>query len=176
MPLRLLSAALDRVERVAIGVSAVLLVLMGVLMNTEVAGRYLLGLSTQIADEYAGYLFTAVTVLCFVPALRRGRFLAVDGVVRRLPARLRLVFAVLAALIGAVVSLVLGWASLRLALTSLDYGSVSLQPSQTPLAIPQAVVPLGFALLALAFLERALVAVAAGRAPESAKDPLHGLD
>ncbi len=176
MPLRWLSAALDVLERVAIMVSAVLLVLMGVLMNTEVAGRYLFGHSTQISDEYAGYLFTALTVLCFVPALRRGRFLSVEGLVERLPRSLRMPLDVLGALIGAAVSLVLAWASLRLALTSLDYGSVSLQPSQTPLAIPQAVVPLGFALLALAFVERALLAIVTGAPPVVAKDPLHGLD
>ena len=174
--LRLLSAALDVVERLAIGVSALLLVLMGVLMNTEVGGRYLLGRSTQIADEYAGYLFTAATVLCFVPAVRRGRFLRVDGLLQRTSGALRGSLEILEAVVGAIVSLVLAWATLRLALTSLDYGSVSLQPSQTPLAIPQAVVPFGFALLALAFVERGLVAVTAGRAPVIAKDPMHGLD
>jgi TRAP-type C4-dicarboxylate transport system permease small subunit len=176
MLLRWFSAALDVLERVAIVVSAVLLVLMGALMNTEVTGRYLFGRSTQISDEYAGYLFTAMTVLCFVPALRRGRFLNVEGLVARLPRSLRVPLDVVGALIGAGVSLVLAWASLRLALTSLDYGSVSLQPSQTPLAIPQAVVPLGLALLALAFVERAFLAIATGSVPVTAKEPLHGLD
>jgi TRAP-type C4-dicarboxylate transport system permease small subunit len=174
--LRLFSVALDGVGRVAIAVSAVLLVLMGVLMNTEVGGRYLFGRSTQIADEYAGYLFTALTVLCFVPAVRRGRFLRVDGLLNRTSGRLRALLEIVEAVVGAGVSLVLAWATLRLALTSLDYGSVSLQPSQTPLAIPQAVLPLGFALLALAFVERGLVAVTTGRAPPAAKDPMHGLD
>jgi TRAP-type C4-dicarboxylate transport system permease small subunit len=174
--LGLFSAALDAVERVVIGISAVLLVLMAVLMNTEVFGRYLFGHSTQISDEYAGYLFTAVTVLCFVPAVRRGRFLRVDGLLQRTSGPVRALLELLEAVIGAAVSLVLAWATLRLALTSFDYGSVSLQPSQTPLAIPQAVLPLGFTLLALAFVERGLVCVVTGGAAPAAKDPLHGLD
>jgi TRAP-type C4-dicarboxylate transport system permease small subunit len=108
--------------------------------------------------------------------VRRGRFLRVDGLLQRTSGPVRALLEILEAVIGAAVSLVLAWATLRLALTSFDYGSVSLQPSQTPLAIPQAVLPLGFTLLALAFVERGLVCVITGGAAPAAKDPLHGLD
>jgi TRAP-type C4-dicarboxylate transport system permease small subunit len=176
--MRLLSLALDRLERIAIWLANLLLVLMAALMNVEIISRYVFGRSTQIADEYAGYFFTAVTLLCFVPAMRRGRFIRVMFVVDRFPRALRLAMDAVASLIGAAVSAVFAWTTFQLAWGSFVIGSTALQAIQTPLFIPQSVMPLGFALLTLAFLERGLAA-SLGHEPARVADPLeitHGLD
>ncbi len=154
----LFSSILDRLERAAIALAIVILLAMALLMNVEVFSRYLFGRSTQIADEFAGYFFTAVTLLCFVPALRHGRFLRVGALVERVPASVRAVLNFLAAVIGALMSVVLAWTTFQLAAASWNYGTVSLQAVQVPLVIPQAILPFGFALLALAFLEQAVLA------------------
>ncbi len=151
-----LSTALDVAQRIALVVGALMIVAMMALMNVEIFARSGFGVSTQIADEFVGYFFTVSTMLCFVPALREGRFLMVESVVRRLPWRMQAVLHVVASLIGAGVSLVLASSTYQLAATSFAYGTVSLQAFQTPLFIPQSVMPLGFVLLALAFLEQGL--------------------
>ena len=77
--------------------------------------------------------------------------------------------AAIAAVIGLAVSAVLCWATGKLAWTSFQFDSRSIEMSQTPLAWPQALMPLGFALLALAFAEaawRKLRGTAASRAEE----------
>ncbi len=157
--MRILSQLFDRIEKLAIAVATLMLLLMGALMNVEIVSRYVFGRSTQIADEYSGYFFTALTVLCFVPALRRGRFLRVSALVDRLPRPAQSAADAFAALLGACLSGIFTWSSFHLAWNSWNFGSTSLQAIQTPLFIPQSLVPVGFALLTLAFIERALAAI-----------------
>lgn len=176
--MRVLSLVLDRLERAAIALAILLMVLMAALMNVEIVSRYGFGRSTQIADEYAGYFFTAVTLLCFVPAMRHGRFIRVMFVVERLPRPVRLIFDAIASLAGAGVSAILAWTTFQLVYASWSFGSTSLQAVQTPLFIPQSVMPVGFAILALAFLERGLAALSGApvTAPGDDLEARHGLD
>ncbi|RYG06679.1 MAG: hypothetical protein EON92_19750, partial [Burkholderiales bacterium] len=69
------SRTLDVVQWLGLVIGVAMIVAMAALMNVEIAGRTLLGVSTQMSDEFAGYFFTAATMLCFLPALREGRFL-----------------------------------------------------------------------------------------------------
>jgi TRAP-type C4-dicarboxylate transport system permease small subunit len=174
----LFSLILDRLERAAIAAAIVILLMMALLMNVEVFSRYLFGRSTQIADEFAGYFFTAVTLLCFVPALRHGRFLRVEALVERVPAPVQAVLNLIAAFIGALMSMVLAWTTFQLAFASWNYGTVSLQAIQVPLVIPQAILPLGFGLLALAFIEQGVLAIVnrGAKAPKREPELLQGLD
>jgi TRAP-type C4-dicarboxylate transport system permease small subunit len=161
-----LGQLLDRLQAWMLAASAVLLVGTAVLMNVEIISRTLFSRSTQISDEYAGYFFGALSVLCMVAALRSDRFLRVDGLIMRLPAMAQALLEGAGALIGAGVSAVLTWMTAKLALASWTIGSVSLQISQTPLWIPQAVLPLGFGILTISFIEfglRRALALATGR-------------
>ncbi len=164
------SRALDLIQWVGLALGAGMIAAMAILMNVEIAGRTLFGVSTQIADEYAGYFFTGATLLCFLPALREGRFLRVDGLVGRLPLRPRAIAELFAAVIGAVTCAVLADATFDLAAASYAFGTRSLQPSQTLLVVPQAIMPFGYALLTIAFLEWGGLRAAAlwrGRVPEA---------
>jgi C4-dicarboxylate transporter DctQ subunit len=164
------SRALDVIQWIGLALGAAMIAAMAILMNVEIAGRTLFGISTQIADEYAGYFFTGATLLCFLPALREGRFLRVDGLIGRLPLRPRAVAEVFAAVIGAVTCAVLADATFDLAAASYAFGTRSLQPSQTALVIPQAIMPFGYGLLTIAFLEWGGLRAAAlwrGRVPEA---------
>jgi len=166
----ILSRALDAVQAVALAVGILMMVAMAVLMNTEIASRTLFGFSTQVSDEFAGYFFTVSTLLCFLPALRGGRFLAVEGFVVQLPMRARALCEIGAAAVGAVVCAVLTSATYDLAAASYAFGTQSLQASETPLFLPQAIMPVGFGLLAVAFLERGVIRAVGlwrGKPPES---------
>jgi len=173
-PLQRAAGALHRALLVLCGLCLLAMVL---LMNTEILTRYVLGFSTQISDEYSGYLFTAITMLCLAPALREGRFLRIDGLVARLPARARALPEAADALAGAAVCAVLAYATWLMVQASSEIGAVSLTVAETPQAWPQALMPAGFALLGLAYLARGAARVRralAGAGPEA--DPDRGQD
>ncbi len=173
----IVSRVLDVVQWIGLVIGVAMIVAMATLMNVEIAGRTLFGVSTQIADEYAGYFFTAATMLCFVPALREGRFLRVEGLISLLPGRPRAIIEVFAAIVGAVTCAVLADATFDLAAASASFGTRSLQPSETPLVIPQAVMPFGFGVLAIAFLEwGTLCAIRLWRGELPQEGPLNAVD
>lgn len=154
--LDLIGRLFDRLALLLVGLAAALLVAMALLINVEVLGRYFFSFSTLISDEYSGYFFTWITMLCLLYALRSGRMLSVETLVQRLSPRPRQVLEVLGAGIGVFVCAVMAdatWGTLSL---SWLFDSRSIQPSQTPLWIPQAVMPAGFALLGLGYLENGL--------------------
>lgn len=155
-PLDLVGRLLDRTARYLVGVAAVLLVAMAVLINVEVVGRYFFSFSTLISDEYSGYFFTWITMLCLLYALRSGRMLNVDTLVGRLAPRLRQAVECLGAAVGVFVCAVMADATWGTVAVSWMFDSRSIQPSQTPLYLPQAVMPAGFALLGLGYLEAGL--------------------
>ncbi len=143
-------------ERALEGFAALLLILLLLLINTEVVARYLFGGSTLIADEYGGYLMAWMTMLGAVHLLRADQHLSVRGLVDRLSPAVRNAVGILAALIGLGISIVLLYATSTLVRSSALFGSVSIQPSRTPLVWPQLVMPIGYFLLCLAYTEEIL--------------------
>ncbi len=150
---------MDRLGEVFIAASSVMLMLMLVLLGAEIGDRALFKSSTQIADEYSGYLFTWMTLCCFLYAQRSDRFLRVDALRNRLGPRGQALADGIAAVLAAALTAVLVYATWSTFKASLQFGSVSIQPSQTPLAIPQAIMPFGLALLTLAFLHSGVTAL-----------------
>lgn len=119
------------------------------LVAFEIALRGLFGVSTQVADEYSGYLNVAVIYLGLAYALKSGAFVRVEPVYRRLrgvwavAARWSIVVASLAYV--AVTGVYFFWYTV----SNLQAGIVSTSFSQTPLWLPQAAIVAGSALLAL---------------------------
>lgn len=162
-----LGRALDRLGGVLVAVSAILLLLMMVLMGIEIASRGLFKTSTQIADEYSGYLFTAVTVFCFVHAQRTDKFLRVDALRTRWTPRVRAAADAAACLVAAALTAVLVYATWSMTKASFDFNALSIQQSQTRLFLPQSVMPIGLSLLLIGFLQTGLSCLlqALGRMP-----------
>jgi len=136
--------------------AGVLLVALLILINVEVAARYVFGGSTLVADEYGGYLMAWITMLGAIHLLRADRHLAMTWMVDRLSPRLQNLAGMGAALIGLGVSVVLLHATFLLVASSARFGTTSIQPSATPLVWPQLILPLGYALLCLAYIEEIL--------------------
>jgi TRAP-type C4-dicarboxylate transport system permease small subunit len=149
------SDAPTRVERwtgLACDFAGLLLVALAILVNVEIVARGAFNTSTLLSDEYSGYLFVWLTLIGFGHALQKGAFLRVEGLIDRLPARARAWADVLSALVGLVVAAVCTYATATLVLASIRYGTLSIQPSATPLWLPQLVMPLGFAVLVLIYV------------------------
>lgn len=162
-----LGRALDALGRGALTVSAFMLLVMMILMCVEIATRLFFKTSIQISEEYSGYLFTWATMGGFLYAQRSDRFLRVDALRNVLPPKLRAAIDGLAAMAGAVLALILLEATFDTFYSSVLFETTSMQYSETPLYLPQVVMPVGFALLALAFLHTAFVQwrAACGRGP-----------
>lgn len=145
---------------------------MVVLINVEVAARYLFSTSTLIADEYSGYLFVWLTLLGFSYALQSGQFLRVEGLIKRLSAPWRRVADLLTGVVGLIVSLVCIYATWSLFAGSWQFGSRSIQPSATPLWMPQLLLPVAFALLVPFYLHAIAIALSGfGASGSSCPEP-----
>ena len=137
--------------------SVVLLLVLLVIMNVEVVARYLFNSSTLIADEYGGYLYTWIVLLGAVHLLRSDRYLTMTASGR--PA-----FAAPAQSLRRVRRCCRLGCQRASASTppgcwsenSYLFGTRSIQPTATPLVLIQAILPLGFGLLCLAYVEEIL--------------------
>ena len=152
---------LERWSRWSCDFAGWLLAVMAVLINVEVFARYVLNTSTLIADEYSGYLFVWSTLLGFGYALQGGQFLRVESLVSRLSRRGQAASELLAAIAGLLVALVCTYATTVLLLAALRFGTRSIQPSATPLWLPELLLPLAFAWLCILYLYQ-IVAVLRG--------------
>jgi TRAP-type C4-dicarboxylate transport system permease small subunit len=151
--LQYLDRAIDRVTHIMLLLAGVVLVLLVVLMNVEVASRYLFNTSTLISDEYGGYALVWICLLGFSQALRAGQFLSVDAVIDMLPSVGKRLSLMLGALVGVGVAAVLAYMTFKLAYSNLKFGAVSIQPSATPLWMPQLILPIGFGWLCIIYLQ-----------------------
>lgn len=150
---------LERSSRWSCDFAGGLLAIMAVLVNLEIAARYLFNTSTLIADEYSGYLFVWSTLLGFAYALQNGQFLRVETLVTRLSRRGRAASDLLAAICGLLVALVCTYATGVLLIAALHFGTRSIQPSATPLWIPQLMLPLAFAWLCVLYVHQIVAAL-----------------
>ncbi|MEJ8570584.1 TRAP transporter small permease [Microbaculum marinum] len=147
---------LDRLSVVLLWVSVVALALVLVLINVEVVSRYFLNRSTLIADEYSGYAFAWILMCGFLYAHRHGSFLNVSVVTSALSQRPAAAFRAFGAALGVILCVVAGYGTWFTLSLSVRFSATSAFASETPLAIPQVALPLGFALLGFSFLEEFL--------------------
>jgi len=136
-------------------VSSFFLLLMVLLINIEVIGRYFMGFSTLISDEYSAYFFVGCTFLGFTYSFRQGHFLRVGILADRLSSAAQSILHIAASLLGFALSVVVTYEVFMLTLVSIRFDSVSIQPSATPLWIPQVLMPLGMGAMSLLFLNEA---------------------
>jgi TRAP-type C4-dicarboxylate transport system permease small subunit len=167
---RVLSGLERRLGRLA----GLLLIALLVLINIEVVARYFLGRSTLIADEYGGYLMAWITMLGAIHLLRADRHLTMTWLVDRMSPRKQNWVGLTAAVIGLGVSVALGYATAVLVYSSWRFGTTSIQPSATPLVWPQLLLPFGYALLCVAYVEEILRRLA-GLPPRRTDDVSGGI-
>ncbi|MEZ5932638.1 MAG: TRAP transporter small permease [Alphaproteobacteria bacterium] len=154
--LRGLRRGLDLLAGLLAAVAMSALALVFCLMNVEIVSRYLFGFSTLIADEYGGYGFAVIILAGLLYAHRSGALLRVEfgvGLMGRRTRASSLLVASLASLLLCGFSAYAGYQAWAL---SLLFDSRSAFASTTPLWIPQAAMPVGFALLSLSFAEECL--------------------
>jgi TRAP-type C4-dicarboxylate transport system permease small subunit len=162
----------DFVSRALTDFCGVLLVLVVVLINVEIVLRYFFGSSTLIADEYSGYMFTWMSLLGFGYALQSGQFLRVEAFVDRLHGMPREWVELIGSIAGFAVAVISTYACFKTFGASWRFDTRSIQPSATPLWIPQIGLPFAMGWLSLLYLRliaRHVGAISTGQIPP--RDP-----
>jgi len=147
---------IDRIAKVGMWIAVGCLFLMVLLINVEVIGRYFLNFSTLIADEYGAYFFVGCSFLGFAYASRKGNFLRVYTLLDHLPSRYFKWFHLASCILSFVFSCIVTYELIKLPYTSYLYHSKSIQPSATPLFIPQLILPIGMACTAIVLLSETI--------------------
>ena len=138
------------IGRASSAISALLLLGMFVLINAEVATRYLVGGSTLVADEYAGYMFAALVFLGMNQAIHSEKLITIDLTGRWGELMSSRPMQVLRACFILGLSLMLLYAATLTLMMSIRFQSRSIQYSKTLIAYPQSLVVIGLALACLA--------------------------
>ena len=139
----------DRLEEGAI---AFLLAVMTLITFGQVIARYVFDYSFVWALELVTFLFAWLIFLGMSYGVRVGSHIGVDALVKALGARTSRVLGAFATLCCIAYALICLWGSWRYVTTMHMIGTLA-QDLPIPVWIPQIVLPLGFALLALRFAE-----------------------
>jgi TRAP-type C4-dicarboxylate transport system permease small subunit len=147
---------LDRASAAGMVLGGVACLGMAGLVTLEVLLRGALNTSTQVADEWAGYLLLAASFLGLGYTARHDAFIRVELLVGRLAARHRPVArAVNLVAAGAVGAVLLFWLAVQAEQAyRMDLRSIFI--SRTPLWLPQAVMVVGLAVFVLQLVAEAL--------------------
>ncbi len=129
-----------------------LLVATTLLITTEILLRSLFGRSTQVAEEYSGYLLAAMIYVGAAYTLAHKEHIRVEILRERLGARGRVWLERFALAVGLAFASLLLYAFFGLFADSLSHGSRSFMPSRTLMAVPHGAIFVGAALLWLQFL------------------------
>ena len=141
--------SLDRLEE---GVIAFLLALMTLITFGQVIARYVVDYSFVWALELVTFLFAWLIFLGMSYGVRVGSHIGVDALVKALGPRAARIVGAIATLLCIVYSMIGLVGSWRYVTTMYGIGTLA-QDLPIPVWIPQLVLPLGFALLALRFAE-----------------------
>ena len=137
------------------------------LVTYDVITRKLLNISIAGADEISGYIFAISTACAYSYALLTRANIRIDFIYNRFPAKLQRVLDIISMASLAGLFAVIGYFVLGLVSDAIEYGSKSITPLQTPLAIPQTLWTVG---LGIAFLTAVALTVMALFALLRAKD------
>jgi TRAP-type transport system small permease protein len=146
----------DVLANVSVWTAMGVILLMMVLITVDMLLRNLAGRSLLVVEEVVGQLTVATAFLGIPYALRRHALLRVELLRNQLSAKAGAVVDIAFTLASILYIGIVIWFGVRLVSSSLRLKIVSLSYLQTPMWIPQLVIPVGGSLLLLALLAELL--------------------
>jgi C4-dicarboxylate transporter, DctQ subunit len=135
-------------------VVASLILIGAVILNfANIVGRYFLDTPIEWAEEVMLFLMVGIVFLAAVPVAAEGRHIKMDILINLLPRGGRRAFEILSGLIEIATALIIVWIGLPVILQLYAFDQRS-QAANMPLWVPQALVPIGLLLLAIATAAR----------------------
>lgn len=144
----------DRLAVAERWVVAVAIAAASLLVFVAVLLRYGLGYSVSAFDEITRYLMICIAFVGASRLLHQEGHVSVVVLLALLPGQARRAVEAVAALAGTVFCLGLVWLGTQMLAQSLAVDLRSMSALRVPMWVPQALVPLGAALMALRFLQR----------------------
>lgn len=140
---------IDGLTKLAGQISALFMVLIVVLINVEILIRTIFNSSTFIADEYSGYFLVAVVLLGLAHALKHDAHIRVEVILTRLSSKSRRIADVMASLLGIILTSFVTYHAVQMTLDAYVLEMTADSISETPIFIPQIMIPIGLYLFAL---------------------------
>lgn len=137
---------IDNGSKVGGYISALFMVAIVVLINVEILLRTLFNTSTFIADEYSGYFLVSVVLLGLAYALKQDAHIRVEVIRTRLGSTSKRVVDVIASLFGIVLTTYVAFHAIMMTKDAYTLEMTADSISETPIFIPQIVIPIGLAL------------------------------
>lgn len=162
---------IDRLSWLAAYVAAACLALLAIVVLTEVLSVWLLNRSLEFSWEYGAFLMAAAFFLGLGWTLGQGGHVRVEFLAGLLPPAAGRWLEVAATVLGLAIAGFLTSALAGLTWSSLIDGSRTFTVTATPLAIPQAIITLGAAILWLQLVAR-LIRLLRGEPAETASSEI----
>lgn len=154
--------AFDHLARATQAATGLILILLVVLVVGEAFLRGAFNYSLGFAEELTGYCVVMLTFFGAALALRRGALFQVHFLYDKIPDRSRALLTRLFVIVALGVTLVLMWKTGDLVMSSLERGKFAPTVLQTPLWIPQLLMPSGFLVIGIFLAEQFLLTFKSG--------------
>ena len=151
--MKALALAAERIAAAAQFAAAAMLALIAAINIANVVGRYAFAKPIETAEELMLFLLIAAVFLSFARVTHDGAHIRMDMLQRALPPVAGRALEIVSDLVTIAVALTLVVVGTPLVLKLLEFGQRS-EALGIPMAIPQSVVPIGFALSALLLVLR----------------------
>jgi TRAP-type C4-dicarboxylate transport system permease small subunit len=147
---------IDRISGASGWTSGIMMVLALMIVVAEIVTRSVFSKTIYISDEYSGYLMAMMTFMGLAYTLRERGHIRVMVLTHSLKGQTRIVYDMVCMLIGFLFCVGLTWYTFVFFWDSVVNQTLSMQITETYLAIPQAFLPVGSFLFLLQFLSEFL--------------------
>jgi TRAP-type C4-dicarboxylate transport system permease small subunit len=152
--------AVDRLSAAGAWAAGIMAVAALLLVISEIAARSIFGRTIYVAEEYSGYLMSMLTFIGLAYTLREKAHIRMMFLLNTLKGRARVRYNMICMAAGGLFCLAMLFFTWEFFWDSVVNETQSMQISETYLAIPQAFLPMGSALLLLQFLSEFLKCLA----------------
>lgn len=140
---------IDKLSKIAGMISAIFMVLIVVLVNLEIIVRTLFNKSTHIADEYSSYFLVVVVLMGLAYAMRHDAHIRVEVIRTRMNNSIKRSIDILCFLFAIILSSYATYYAIFMTHDVYVVGVTADSISETPLYLPQLIIPVGLILFIL---------------------------
>ncbi|TAG75827.1 MAG: TRAP transporter small permease [Burkholderiales bacterium] len=143
---------LDTLYNTSAWIAAIFMILLLIMVLLSILGRQF-GFHVRGTDAYAGYMMAGAGFFALAHTLKRGEHIRVTLLLSALSPSLRRQLEIFSLAAAVLLSGLLAWFSIQLAVQSYTIHDISTSNDATPLWIPQLAMALGTTILLIAFVD-----------------------
>jgi TRAP-type C4-dicarboxylate transport system permease small subunit len=147
---------IDKASQVGAYLSGFFMILIVILILVEIFLRTFFKTSTLIADEYSAYFFVVVVLFGLPYTLKEKGHIRISIITSRLNKKLQLIFDIAAIAIALTLCLFICYHSILMVYDAYSLEMTADSIAETPIYIPQIVIPIGFILFSFQFIAELL--------------------